>query len=419
MFPLQSKNKILNIVAKDQYADSLDIALSSNMEIVVDTLGYSLDFQLKFISTMPNLKKYDTITVTHINSARSADFIGNFYNGSDNNNYVLVPSIIGNSGTVKIPKNTSMTFMYTADKVNSNYMYLIPITPRQNSSQYFTSSATNKYITAESNQPSFMELTIVGGGGGGGSGRKGAAGSARSGGAGGSGGAITKVILPYTPISDIIIGAGGTGGLSVTSNNTNGNIGGDGGASSVKLLDGTTITSAGGKGGAGGATAALTATVGTYVNIESLLYPTAQAPGGPTSVTGVPSAAASCAIKDKPGSGGGGGGISTGNTAYIGGSGTSFITYLTNGTTGTTISNHGVAGSVDTVGPTQYGDISVYPYCSGPGGGAASITTNAQNGADGYFKGSGGAGGGASVDSIGNSGAGGAGMGGYVSIRYF
>jgi len=261
------------------------------------------------------------------------------------------------------------------------------------------------------------EVTLIGGGGGGGSGRKGATSTAIHGGQGGTGGAISKFFVPSAYLSSgvsLTIGAGGAGGASQTTNSTNGNDGSTGGDTYLTgiyaNLDSTNYIARGGVGGRGGTSSTVVARTGSRAKLYGLVLPdlSSNAPSiigsKPLPPTGIQSL--------QPTAGGTGGGITTSNVAWGGGDGGSIVDYI-NSLNVVAIAG-GLGGNVDSTQPTS-------TQRTGAGGGAGSVTTNAQNGAsnisEGY--GCGGGGGGASTDGVGNSGAGGKGGDGLCIFRFF
>lgn len=253
-----------------------------------------------------------------------------------------------------------------------------------------------------------VQVTGLAPGGGGGSGRKGAAGTVRCGGGGGGGGALVTHTFRASDLTSpvtVTVGAGGTGGASVTANDTSGNAGGAGGTHSF----GTYLRAIGGAGGGGG-----TATAG------------AAGGGRPGTTNGTNGAAASA-------SGGAGAGITAttipGGAGAGGNSGGGITAADVAGAGGATAAGFSVsiltpatAGAVDGAAPGTGPGVATGIPMTGMvgGGGAASVTTNAQAaGASGVY-GAGGSGGGAAVNSVGNSGAGAAGADGvWQIVAYF
>lgn len=251
------------------------------------------------------------------------------------------------------------------------------------------------------------ETELIGAGGPGGSGAKQAAGVQACGGGGGAGGSFTKMTLTAAELLALYptgqvpyqVGLGGAGGLGRTVNTSSGQ-------------NGTAVTNAcdsffgpayarGGGNGLGGTTAS-GAGGGAIPGTSS------SGGGGSASVAGTAGGLGGSAVA---GGGGAGGGVTTGNAASnAGAGGSATVISASVGASG------GTAGTVGGVVPTG----GVVPIFFGPGpgagGGASSVTGNAQNGADGMNYGGGGGGGGAARDSVGNSGAGGKGGDGRIRI---
>lgn len=257
-----------------------------------------------------------------------------------------------------------------------------------------------------------VRLTIIPGGFGGGSGRRGAAGTVRCGGGGGATpGPIRDLFIPVRTSTqwELLLGAAGVGGAAVTVNDTNGNDGGAPGTCSFRfrtpdqnyeIAVGATVlcTGKGGGVGAGGTGG----TIGQPVTI---------AIGGSASLTGGVGGAGSEGFwSDRPGGAGAGGGITAANVASAGGNG--------GANRRVNLGVGGVGGVVGGAAPTAgqaapvAGDVGV-----GPGGGAASITAAAQDGANGVGYGSPGGGGGASLNGF-NSGKGGNGGPAYACLEW-
>jgi hypothetical protein len=250
-----------------------------------------------------------------------------------------------------------------------------------------------------------VEVVLVGGGGGGGSGRKGLDGTVRCAGGAGAGGAVTKMTFPASALPGTVavtVGSGGSGGASVTADSTNGNAGAAGVATTfagfVKAFHGL-----GGFGGSATAGSGGTGLVGTSPGgLGASASATGAVGSGPALNAGAPGGCS-------------GGGISSANAASNGGGATS-----TGSTWGTTTA--GSAGVVGGAVPTDGGSAPAgLPIPGAPGGGgASSITGDAQAGANAGLYGTGGSGGGAAKDATGNSGAGGNGAAGIAQIvTYF
>lgn len=239
-----------------------------------------------------------------------------------------------------------------------------------------------------------VEVMVISGGSGGGSGRRGASGTVCGGGGGGSSGVIIRNTFDATDLGatvSIVIGAGGNGGAAVTVDGTNGNVGSTGG----QTVFGAHLVAPGGSGGAGGTTS------GGAGGISPLIATTVTVMGaGGAGGTGATGTAANPAIMG-PTAGPGGGGISAAPAAFNGAAGAN--SRMAGSGVG------GAAGVVDSTPPTA-GTMPTPKGSPGQssGGGAASITTAAQAGADATGYGAGGAGGGASLNGF-NSGAGGKG----------
>lgn len=261
-------------------------------------------------------------------------------------------------------------------------------------------------------------VTCIAAGGGGGSGARAAAGQIRAGGGGGGGGGITQIMLDASAMAATVavtVGAGGSGGAATAVDSTAGSPGTAGGNS----VFGTYVRAQGGTGGGGGTFAASgtvagsagSGNVGTSIGGNGAAASTT---GGVGNNAGLAAGA--------PG-GGAGGGITSGNVANNGGASVSSFAQPGGGT-------GGAAGTVDTTPPTGGGSAAAgMPLPGGGGGGGgASLTTNAQNGADGGAYGAGAGGGGAAQNTTGatapnlggNSGAGGTGGAGFVQVvTYF
>lgn len=256
----------------------------------------------------------------------------------------------------------------------------------------------------------WLLVEALGGGGAAGSGRRGAAGTVRcAGGPGANGQIVERLISVATAIamfpSGVIpysVGVGCVGGAAVTTNDTNGNNGTGAAVLANATVFGNTppdarcmIFARGGAAGIGGTAtsgAAATASPGTVTQTALNGASTTGGPGGGQSMSGA----------------GIGGGITSADVAGTGGS----------GGTGWVGCTPGTGGSVDAALPTS-GTApfsGVAPWSTTPGGGAASITTAAQAGANGIVNsGAGGGSGGASLNGN-NSGAGGNGGTGSLKI---
>jgi hypothetical protein len=245
------------------------------------------------------------------------------------------------------------------------------------------------------------------GGCGGGSGRRGAAASIRCGGGPGAPGGTTVFqatlaeLLVLFPTGSVPyqVGAGTAGGAAVSVNDTNGNAGGAVGNAQITWFGGSTSAAFAvafpNNPGSGG-----TATTGNAGSVSVGNGTHLLTAGQNASTTGGAQAAT---IRNWAGPGGG---ITAADAASAGGAG---LAGYAGGVAGT-------GGAVDAAAPTQGTAGSKVGVSAYPGGGAGSITTAAQAGADGLANsGAGGGGGGASLNGN-NSGAGGAGGSGY--LRY-
>lgn len=256
-----------------------------------------------------------------------------------------------------------------------------------------------------------LRLQLLGGGLGAGSGRKGAAGTARCAGGPGGCGAYVDTVIPISVVMGMFptglipynIGPGTTGGAAVTTDDTNGNAGAAGVSAvnntwfgaDINMPTSIAVARAGATSGGGGT--ATTGATGTSFN------GTAPAPVGTSAST----VGGFTVIGS--GSPGVGGGITSGDVPAAGTTG------------GTPIWWAGVRGTAGVVGgatPTSGTSVALSGWGPTPGGGAASITTNAQAGASAAANsGMGGASGGASLNGASkNSGAGGDGGSGFLRI---
>lgn len=257
-----------------------------------------------------------------------------------------------------------------------------------------------------------VHVLCIGPGNGGGSGRRGASGTVCGGGGGGAAGIVVRAVFAASDLGaseSVTIPTPGAGGAAVTADNTDGNPGGlpsgstiFGSANPKRVQAVVGASTSSGRGGttSGGAGGISPFTLGTN----------SQMSGGGAGGTGAAGTAVNPALLG-PAGGPGGGGISGTPAAFAGGGGSYSVMATTSGGTG---------GVVDTTSPTA-GTVPTQKGAPGqsPGGGAASITTAAQAGADATGYGAGGAGGGASLNGN-NSGAGGAGGPGYVLVvTYF
>lgn len=248
-------------------------------------------------------------------------------------------------------------------------------------------------------------IDLIGPGGGGGSGRKGAAGSVRcGGGGGGSAAAIRNHFIPVASLGTtftLTLPAGGTGGAAVTANDTNGNPGGV--AATASFVSGSmTVATSGGSAAAGGTNA-----LGTGGSQSFGMF--AGAAGGSASTTGGVGAVGGNTTASGPSAGGAGGGITSGDSASNGGAGG-----LQTFQYGATTTSGGVVGGAS---PTAGSAAAAGVGGLGAGGGAASITGVAQDGATALGYGAGGGGGGAALNGN-NSGKGGDGGGAYCRLRW-
>lgn len=253
-----------------------------------------------------------------------------------------------------------------------------------------------------------VQVTGLAPGGGGGSGRKGAAGTVRCGGGGGGGGALVMHTFRASDLTSpvtVTVGAGGTGGAAVTANDTSGNAGGAGGTHTF----GTYLRAIGGAGGSGGTATAGAAGGGRPGTTNGTNGAAASATGGAgagITATTIPGGAGA--------GGNSGGGITAADVAGAGGAtAAGFSVSILTPATG---------GAVDGAAPGAGAGVATGIPMTGMvgGGGAASVTTNAQAaGASGVY-GAGGSGGGAGLNSVGNSGAGAAGADGiWQIVAYF
>lgn len=250
-----------------------------------------------------------------------------------------------------------------------------------------------------------VRVTIIASGAGGGSGRRGAAGSVRCGGGSGGGSGITSnLVIPASALGttfSVTIPAGGAGGAAITANDTNGN-GGSGSSATTEFASGSAklVTWSGGSGGGGTAT---TGTAGSSASGASLVGVS----GSAASTTGGAGNAGGSGYGCP--SGGSGGGVTSADAAGAGGAG-GVPWAFSNG-------NGGSGGVVGGASPGA-GEAAKAGLTGGAaGGGAASITTTAQAGADATAYGVGGSGGGASLNGN-NSGAGGKGGPGYIRLEW-
>ena len=230
-----------------------------------------------------------------------------------------------------------------------------------------------------------FELLMIGAGAGGGSGRRGAAGTARYGGGGGGAGNATVALVDAAGVSgslSILAPAGGAGGAAVTTDDTNGNAGSYPGSSAQVTFNSVTFYASSGNAGGGGTTTSGSAGTGSSIGADTFrsLNGASSSVSGTAGTTYPP--AGLCGT-----CGAAGGGISSGNSAFSGGTmNLQTAQYLI---TKTSVSNL-TAGS-------------------------ASTTAVAGSGPNAPDYGHGGCGGGASANGF-NSGAGGNGGGGYVRI---
>jgi len=299
-----------------------------------------------------------------------------------------VTSVDGSTGAVTVTKAT--TFVFTRSSVGGSGA------SGSNGSYIWTIPSTAKVIT--------IDCTAAGGGGG--SGRRGAAGTVRGGGGGGGAGGRSIYEFPTSELSSlglsIAVGAGGAGGAAQGTNDSNGNAGSAGGRSGVS------ITSTGdwlayawdGSGGGAGTTSGGAGGSPSFGN-------TYRGSDGGNGGAGAAGSTPSLLNLQGASAGGGGGGISSGDTAFAGG--TSYRGEITrnlaNGSNGGAVGVAGGAGAAVVGGGSG----------NGGGGGGASVTAAAGSGGNGSAYGGGGGGGGASLNGN-NSGAGGNGGDGVVRI---
>lgn len=247
---------------------------------------------------------------------------------------------------------------------------------------------------------------LISPGGGGASGRRGAASTVRCGGGGGAAGAIVaeNYWIPAALLGStftLTLPAPGVGGAAVTADDTNGNNGTVpaassfvSGSASVSPLVGTAAAGGTNAAGAGGSL-----TQGMFNG----------AAGGAANATGLAGGNGNATTNGAPSGGGAGGGITAANAASNGGAaGAQTLQY------GTSPSAGGIVGGAS---PSAGTTLTAGVGGQGAGGGAASITGAAQNGATATGYGAGGGGGGASLNGN-NSGAGGTGGPGYCRLRW-
>lgn len=250
------------------------------------------------------------------------------------------------------------------------------------------------------------EIEMLAGGTGGGSGRKGLSGTVCCGGGGGGGSSMTKwtlsaatlLALYPTGLVPYQVGLGTAGGTAISVASTNGNAG-TAPSSTTRSIFGPLMDYGSLGAGSGGTSAAGTggsAGIGTTGGSAGGAANTSGGIGGGAGSSG---AAAG---------GGAGGGIATVAAAASGGTG-GIARMNAAGSPGT----NGVAGGAS---PTAGSTPVFFAAGFGAGGGASSITGNAQDGADALHYGGGGGGGGAALDTFGNSGRGGNGGDGRIRI---
>lgn len=258
-----------------------------------------------------------------------------------------------------------------------------------------------------------FDIYMIGCGIGGGSGRRGAPATVRCGGGGGAGTMIMWArsirIADCGATWDLAIPLSGTGGAARTTDDTDGNpaasagiIVFSSGALVVRVYNNGSGTT--GKGGtATNGLAGTTAAVGGMITGGG---------GAAASTTGGVGASAPPSHTGGNAGAGAGGGISTANVAAVGGAGGFSGLYAP-----TAKAAGGAAGITDSTLPTAGDPALPCIPGDGTGGGAASITTAAQAGANGVGYGAAGGGGGASTNGF-NSGKGGDGGPGFVRITW-
>jgi hypothetical protein len=230
-----------------------------------------------------------------------------------------------------------------------------------------------------------VEFLAIGAGGGGGSGRRGAAGTARYGGGGGGGGNATLAMISASQVTTsltITVGSSGAGGAAVTADDTSGNNGSVGGQSQITYNGTAFIVASPGSGGGGG-----TASSGTNGSSASNNPDTWRNNAG-VGASSVSAAGGSAFVAPGYAACGGaaGGGISTGNTAY--GGGTQYLPSSQVGLTGQSLTNQ-TAGSASTTAAGGDGPSGPNYGHGGCGGGASANGFNSGkggNGGDGYVR---------------------------------